>query len=104
MAEAKTDPSAAKMAEDKKKLAEENAAREKAAEAHAKIYKGNPTPTQEELNLLNLGNHPELAADGSTDPLALPKNGKSEHETRHSEAGGSGATYQTRQASPKHPG
>lgn len=90
-----------KLADDKKKLEEEAAAREKAAEAHAKIYKGTPTPTQEELNLLNLGNHPELAADGSTDPLAPPKKNGDKHETRHMEAGSSGSGYQTRQTTAK---
>jgi hypothetical protein len=84
-----------KLTDDKKKLADEQAAREKATEAHDKVYKGTPTPTQEELNLINLGNHPELAADGSTDPLVVPK-----EKTKQMESG-SGGSYQTRQATPK---
>ena len=57
-----------KLEDDKKKLSEERAEWDKQQALHKKIYTGRPTPTQEEANLIKLGNHPELEPDGSTDP------------------------------------
>jgi hypothetical protein len=94
MAETKTDT---RMAEDKKRLAAEREAREKSRAEHDKKYKGTPTPTQEEADLAALGHHPELAPDGSEDPdkpAAAPQ--------KQAEAG-SGASYQTRQATAHKP-
>jgi hypothetical protein len=85
----------AKLAEDKKKLAAEKEAREKQAAATAKAM-GRPTPTQEELDLIMLGNHPELSDDGSgpdpnhPSPLA---------QTKHVEASHGSGGYSTRQSS-----
>jgi hypothetical protein len=39
--------------------------KEKSMEEFAKRMKGKPTPTQDELNRINLGEHVTLEADGS---------------------------------------
>lgn len=41
------------------------ALKEKSMQAFAERMKGKPTPTQDELNRINLGEHVELEADGS---------------------------------------
>jgi hypothetical protein len=85
----------AKMAEDKRKLAAQKEAREK---QHAEIErrKGRPTPTQEECDLLKLGNHPELSDDGSgPDPFNPPEPGQEEESGKRG-----GAAYSHRQATP----
>lgn len=76
---------------DKKRLAQEREARVKAAEERAK-NRGRPTPTQEELDMINLGNHPELSPDGS------PPDPNVSYAHRQSEAQGG---YQTRQSTPQ---
>jgi hypothetical protein len=52
------------MADDKKKLAEERDQRVK-DNAEREKKRGTPTPTQEEIDLIKLGHHVELADDGS---------------------------------------
>jgi hypothetical protein len=87
-----TDKTDTRLAEDKKKLADEREAREKAAEERAKT-RGRPTPTQEECDLAALGHAVDLSPDGS------PEEKLAGHETRHVEASsGSTAGYQTRQS------
>jgi hypothetical protein len=89
------DPAAKKMADDKAKLQKENEERAKARAAHEEYTHGTPTPTQEEANLLKMGNHVELAADGSgPDPYIYG------HSKKESNPSGSGAGYQTRQSTP----
>jgi hypothetical protein len=78
-----------RMEDDKKKLSEERADRQKKREEHLKMVTGRPTPTQEEADLIKLGHHPELAADGSTDP----------YSDKAMEAEGGGGGYKTRQMS-----
>jgi hypothetical protein len=56
------------------------ALKEKSMEEFAKRTKGKPTPTQDELNRINLGERVELEADGS-DPDENAMAG-----TKHSEA------------------
>jgi hypothetical protein len=62
--------------------AKDKQAREKQIEA----MKGTPTPTQEECDLLKLGEHPELAKDGSMeDPnvgFGVHRNMAADHENR----------------------
>jgi hypothetical protein len=71
------------------------AIKEKSMAEFAKRTKGKPTPTQDELDRINLGEHVTLEADGS-DP--------DEFATKQSEAKpSSGGGYQTRQASPARP-
>jgi hypothetical protein len=82
-----------RMAEDKKRLAEEREARAKAQEERAK-HRGRPTPTQEELDLINLGHHPELSPDGS------PPDPNVGFGTRQVQAEHGGSGYQTRQSTP----
>ena len=82
-----------RLAEDKKRLAAEREAREKAREERDK-KRGRPTPTQEEADLAALGAHPELSPDGS------PEEKPAGHQTRHMEPA-SGGGYQTRQSTPQ---
>jgi hypothetical protein len=79
-----------KLADDKKKLAEEREAREKAA-ADREKHRGTPTPTQEEVDLVKLGHHIDLAKDGS------PEEGVEQREA----AAGGRAAYETRQLGSK---
>lgn len=51
-------------ATDKKRLQQEREERAKQM-AEREKNRGTPTPTQEELDLIKLGHHPELANDGS---------------------------------------
>jgi hypothetical protein len=53
-----------RMEADKKRLAQEREERAKQA-AEREKKRGTPTPTQEELDLIKLGHHPQLADDGS---------------------------------------
>jgi hypothetical protein len=82
-----------RLAEDRKRLAEEGEARVKARQEHEK-NKGRPTPTQEEADLIRLGHHVELTPDGSPpDPnvgFGVTRQVEPEHR------GG----YQTRQSQP----
>jgi hypothetical protein len=75
------------------------ALKEKSLAEFAKRTKGKPTPTQDELDRANLGEHiAEHEADGS-DVEESP-----EVAAKHSEAKpGSGGSYQTRQATPARP-
>lgn len=57
-----------RMDADKKTLAEDREARQKAMAERDKS-RGRPTPTQEEADLIKMGHHPDLAPDGSpSDP------------------------------------
>jgi hypothetical protein len=89
MADTKTD---ARQAEDKKRLAAEREAREKAARERKR---GRPTPTQDEADLAALGHHPELSPDGSEEEKPAG------HQTRHMEPASGGGGYQTRQSTPQ---
>jgi hypothetical protein len=61
---------AGKADNDKKRIAQEREERAKQM-AEREKNRGTPTPTQEECDMLKLGNHPELADDGSgPDPAA----------------------------------
>jgi hypothetical protein len=91
MADAKADT---RMADDKKRLAADREAREKAAEERAKT-RGRPTPTQEECDLAALGHAVDLSPDGS------PEEKPAGHQTRQVESGGGAAGYQTRQSAPQ---
>ena len=86
----------AKLAADKKQVAAENEARQKFYSERAK-HAGRPTPTQEEADLLKLGNHIELSPDGSPpDPQQV---GTKNMEAEHSSGGG----YRTRHVAPAAP-
>jgi hypothetical protein len=103
MATAEQQAAEKRMAEDKKKIADENKARVEARAAHDKVFLGRPTPTQEECDLIKLGHAVELEPDGSTDPYSS-KAMEAEHgggyKTRQSSPGG-GAHHQTRAAQDK---
>ena len=87
-----------KLAEDKKKLAAEQQARDKQMADKAK-HAGTPTPTQEEANLLKLGHAVELAPDGSPpDPNNFNPAAPEQKDMQAAACGG----YQTRQAAPAH--
>jgi hypothetical protein len=77
----------------KKALAEGKEVRAAQDAQRSAIMKGKPTPTQEELDLINLGGHPTIEEDGSPEEKSLAE----QHATRHSEASkpASGG-YQTR--------
>lgn len=68
----------------------------KAQDEHIAKRKGTPTPTQEECDLLKLGQHPDLAEDGSEED---PNVGFG--VTRHME-GSKGGGYATRQSTAQH--
>jgi len=68
-------------ADAKKMLAEERDKRAKDAEERAKT-RGKPTPTQAELDLIALGHHPELEADGSLVDRQLQAQPGGTYETR----------------------
>lgn len=74
--------------------------RAKAQEEHRKKMRGRPTPTQDEADQAKLGMHPELAADGSTDPFAAPTT-TAAHANKQSTAESGGASYSTRQSTTK---
>jgi hypothetical protein len=95
---AKTESSADKrVADEKKKLADERSARQKAREEHLKQVTGRPTPTQDEADQAKLGLHPELEPDGSTDPYAPPHN-----EAKQMESGKPSSSYQNRSLGAAH--
>jgi len=72
------------------------ALRAKSQEEFAKRTKGKPTPTQDELDRANLGEHiTEHEADGSDEEPAVGK----QSEAKPASGGG----YQTRQATPARP-
>lgn len=60
----KTSAAKERLEADKKRLQEEREERAKQA-AEREKHRGTPTPTQEEIDLVKLGHHPELANDGS---------------------------------------
>jgi hypothetical protein len=81
----------------KKALAEESKATEKSRADFAERSKGKPTPTQEELNMSNLGAHIiEHEEDGSNpDPNVHPN--KQVEAERSSTTAGRPTSYSTRQ-------
>jgi hypothetical protein len=83
-------PADKKLADDKKKLAEAREAREK-AEAEREKHRGTPTPTQEEVDLVKLGHHIDLAKDGSPEEGVVVEGKEA--------TAGSRAAYETRQLS-----
>jgi hypothetical protein len=84
----------------KKRLADEKAAREKAAKDHAKMAsETKPTPTQEENDLAALGVHlDEHEPDGSPPDPNVPQDKDAPHN-KAMESKPSGG-YQTRAATP----
>jgi hypothetical protein len=87
-----------KLAEDKKKIAADNEARAKFYADRAK-HLGRPTPTQEECDLIRLGNHIELSPDGSPPD---PWNTGQSKESAAANHGGGG--YAHRQSTARHGG
>ena len=71
--------------------------KEKSMEEFAKRMKGKPTPTQDELNRSNLGEHiAEHEADGADlDENAM--SAEARHHHKESKPASSGGGYQTRQ-------
>ena len=88
-----------KLADDKKQLAADRAAREKQAAERA-ANAGTPTPTQEEADLLKLGNPVDLAPDGS--PPDPNNTGMVASAAQKDMGAGHSAGYQTRAAAPAH--
>ena len=75
--------------------------KEKSIQEFAERTKGKPTPTQDELDRTNMGEHiTEHEADGSDlDENAMSAEARAK---KHAEAKpGSGGAYQTRQAQPR---
>jgi hypothetical protein len=87
------DTAAKKLAEDKKTLEQNREERQKAMEERAKT-RGKPTPTQAELDLIALGNHPDLEPDGS--PLENPPREEKKKEMHASSSSPTGS-YSTRE-------
>jgi hypothetical protein len=85
----------AKAHDDKRvvEMRKENERLAKEQEAHRQSLRGRPTPTQDEANQAKIGAHPELEADGSTDPFAVT--------TRQTTAEPATGGYATRQATAK---
>lgn len=87
-AEARSQAARKQLADDKEAMKAQQEQRDK--------NKGTPTPTQEEADLLKLGEHPDLAEDGSAED---PNVGFG--VTRHME-GSKGGGYATRQSTAQH--
>jgi hypothetical protein len=73
--------------------------KEKSMEEFAKRMKGKPTPTQDELDRINLGERVELEADGS-DPDENAMSAEARHRKQSEAKPATGGGYQTRQATP----
>jgi hypothetical protein len=86
-----------KLADDKKRLSEERERRQKEGEEHAKRMRGTPTPTQEENDLVKLGNFVELAKDGSEEE---PSGGFTQRQLEGGRHEGGG--YETREHQARH--
>ena len=86
-----------RMSEDKKRVAHE---REERAKQAAERYKnrGTPTPTQEEMDMIKLGHHVELANDGSGPDPNEARNTVKHIGGKHSDKP---SEYPTRQMSAK---
>ena len=75
--------------------------KEKSMEEFTKRTKGKPTPTQDELDRANLGEHiTEHEADGS-EPDEHALSPEARHRKQSEAKHGTGGGYQTRQATPQ---
>ena len=95
--EPKSDKAAAdRMNEDKKRVTQEREERAKQM-AEREKNRGTPTPTQEECDLLKLGHHPELVADGSGPDPTEKLNTVRHIGAKEKEKSSNNPEYQTRQ-------
>jgi hypothetical protein len=78
----------------KQRLMQEREQRAREQEEQRAAHRGTPTPTQEEADLLNLGQHVELAKDGSEEDHNVGF-------TQRQLEGERGGDYKTRRSEPQ---